>query len=318
MKIKTKKRIASVAESSGTSLHESFRAMGCPIEIVVTGTDDNARLAIETARLRITELEMLWSRFKDSSEITLLNRSGGREVRVHPDTINLLEHMKLGFIATSGTFDPTMLVPIVTVGYGESRDGVGASSIVDLNLDARGQTALIKIDHEQHLVAMPIGTAVDPGGIGKGLAADLALDAIVPNLCAGAMLSIGGDVAVRGDAPEGNDWVIAILDPQANFPISAVHFRQGGVATSSTQLRRFANNRHHLLDPISQDSLSNGVLGATVVAGTAAWAEILSKQVMVQGVASLNELDRQGLAACVVDIDGTHTNDSWKRMEVAV
>ena len=305
-------------KSLNNSLRYSFRAMGCPINILVTGTNDDAWLAMTTTRQRIIELEELWSRFKETSEITRLNRAGGRSMHVHPDTINLFEHMKRGFLATNGRFDPTLLVPIVTLGYQSSLDGIGATAIVDLSLDSRGQTESIILDHEQNLVTMPIGTAVDPGGVGKGLAADLVLDAIVPNLCAGAMLSIGGDVAVRGDAPEGNDWVISILDPHAEKAISAVHLRQGGIATSSTQLRRFGDNRHHLLDPATGDSLNNGVFGATVVAGTTAWAEIFSKQVMVQGVDSLESLDRIGIAGLLVDIDGTHTNDSWKRLEVPV
>jgi hypothetical protein len=53
---------------------------------------------------------------------------------------------------------------------------------------------------------------------------------------------------------------------------------------------------------------------ATVIAGTAAWADIWTKAVIVQGVeATFAHLDTLDVAACAVDADGTvEANKTWE------
>jgi thiamine biosynthesis lipoprotein len=54
----------------------------------------------------------------------------------------------------------------------------------------------------------------------------------------------------------------------------------GGVATSTTLRRRWRSGQrphHHLLVPATGASTTTDVVGATVVADTAAWADALSK-----------------------------------------
>ena len=43
-------------------------------------------------------------------------------------------------------------------------------------------------------VALPVGTGFDPGGIGKGLAADIVVDELVAEGAAGMCINLGGDV----------------------------------------------------------------------------------------------------------------------------
>ena len=60
-------------------------------------------------------------------------------------------------------------------------------------------------------------SAVDLGGIGKGFAAGRAVDAMRaawPRM-SGALVDLGGDIAVWGMPPEGGAWLLAVADPLA-------------------------------------------------------------------------------------------------------
>lgn len=298
----------------------TWRAMGSDVRVVVTGTAGRAFRAVDVAFERVAELETRWSRFRSSSDVSRLNSAGGREIVVSDDTIRLVTAMKFGHAATKGAFDPTLVVPLVHLGYGESLDGDGARTDVGAELDHRGSVDRILFHRRdgRWFVKAPIGTALDAGGIGKGLAADLVVETLGERV-EGVLVSIGGDVAVSGRAPEGAGWYVDVLDPDKVAPISTIRLERGGVATSSTRLRRFdvdGRRRHHLIDPRTLDSIDNGVLGASVVAGTTAWAEVLTKQVMIGGRVSLTELDDLGLAAQLVDRRGVVANHHWAAFEV--
>jgi thiamine biosynthesis lipoprotein len=133
----------------------------------------------------------------------------------------------------------------------------------------------------------------------------------------GALVAIGGDLRAMGEGPDGG-WTIAVEDPLARTgELTRLALQAGGVATSSTRWRRWVidgEERHHVLDPSTGRPTSGAIVAATVVAGTAAWAEAWTKAVMVRGPEHvLAELDALGLGALAVRADGaTMTNETWK------
>ena len=48
-----------------------------------------------------------------------------------------------------------------------------------------------------------------------------------------------------------------------------------------------------------------------MIAGSAAWAEILTKSLMIGGRARLAELDALGIGASIVDVEGIAFNTTW-------
>ena len=167
---------------------------------------------------------------------------------------------------------------------------------------------------------------LDAGGIGKGLAADLAVCYLVDAGAHGASVSIGGDLAVRGRAPQAGGWIIGIADPMipgdTDVENGQLMMVAGGVATSGTLRRRWrgddGDSVHHLLDPTTGSPVRHAreLVAVTVVAGTAAWAEVWTKAVMVHGAAVLDGLDEIGLGARVTYADATTTtNEAWSAFE---
>ena len=293
-------------------VHES-RAMGSTLRLVVVGGDDST---LDALIERIEGLERLWSRFRHDSDINRLNRARGHFTRVAPETLRLVETMIAGHRATNGRFDPTLLVPVIEIGYDTSVDGRDATPAVELDLARRGVLAGIEVDHVNSTIRLPIGTALDAGGVGKGLAGDIVVEEFVGHRCLGLLVSLGGDVVVAGEAPESAGWTISILDPTAHHEIDRVHLARGAIATSSTEIRVFERG-HHLVDPDTLEATRSGVRSASVVAGSGAWAEMLTKWLVVDGTNRLDDLQRLGIAASAVTHDGIATNDCWTSMAVA-
>jgi thiamine biosynthesis lipoprotein len=290
---------------------EVTRAMSCSASIVVLApTDDVAAELARTGTRRVHELEQRWTRFSASSELSRLNAATGGVVRVSRDTVRLLEAMVRAWHATDGAFDPTLLCPLVGLGYAASRDDETRRTSLASHWERRGRVAEILVDPESCDVCLPSGTVIDAGGIGKGLAADLVVRELIDAGASGALVEIGGDLAVGGDAPGASGWRIAVTDPHGGAPAVDVELARGAVATSSTRLRTWSaagEPRHHLLDARTLRPTDTDVVACTVLAGSATWAEAFTKVAFVDGVApALERYDRLGLAARVSTADGHH------------
>jgi hypothetical protein len=104
----------------------------------------------------------------------------------------------------------------------------------------------------------------------------------------GALVSLGGDVRVAGASPHGGEWRIAVEDPDdPEHVLAVVPLTEGGLATTTTARRRWTapdgTTAHHLIDPATGAPASVPWGQVTVVAGTAAWAEVAAKVAFLDG-----------------------------------
>lgn len=301
---------------------DEFRAMGCSVEVELVGDEDSVLVTgLAVARQSIAELERCWSRFLPDSDISRLNSAQGAMVSVQPATIDLLQSMVDGFAATEGCFDPTLLAPLVALGYDASWSDAGMRTSVPAGSAWRGDIRSVAVDRAASVAQLPSGTVLDAGGIGKGLAADRVVARLLASGVGGAMVSIGGDLRVAGTGPNSGSWLIGVADASDHTSeVAYLALADAGVATSGTRRRawRDSNNNevHHLLDPATGRPTARDVVQATVVAGTAAWAEVYSKLLMVRGADALETLNEAGLGARVVDSDeSVRCNDVWQKLE---
>ena len=293
--------------------------MGSSVEVVVVGCRPEL---LDVAKSSIDHHERHWSRFLPDSDISRLNHAAGSTVHIDPATVVLLQAMIDGWRATTGAFDPTMLAPLVNLGYAASWDDSAAVTSLPLDALRRADLDLLVIDKAQCTATTPRGMCLDAGGIGKGLAADLVAGYLIDAGADGASVSIGGDLAVRGRAPQAGGWIIGIADPMSpgdtDVEDGQLMMVEGGVATSGTLRRRWVDaeggSTHHLLDPATGRPVRHAreLIAATVVAGTAAWAEVWTKVLMVRGAAALEVLGDLGLGARVTYADATRSvNGAW-------
>ena len=294
----------------------TFRAMGTDVHLIVVGGHDPDALAA-MARARIDDLEQRWSRFIDTSEISRLNQQAGTPLPVSPDTLELVARAKEAWRFSGGGFDPTVLGAMIRAGYDRPFDQLGPSPHAGTSPLGIGADDIV-IDTDYGTVVLPPGTGFDPGGIGKGLAADLVAASVMAAGADGICVNLGGDVRVAGIGPDGGGWTVAVEHPWFSDPIALLGVADGAVATSTTLRRQWevdGDRRHHLIDPQTGSPSTTDLTLATVVAGEAWIAEVLAKSAILRGSAHpFDVVTASGADALVVDDHGAiQTTPGWAR-----
>ena len=287
-----------------------FRVMGTTAHVVVeAGTPEAADAGVAHARARLVELERRWSRFVDTSDVSILNAANGAPVIVHPDTRLLVERAVEGWHRTGGRFDPTVLDAMCAIGYDRDFDAIDRVSPdpVSTTIPAPGCAGIV-VDRVVGAVRLPHGVHFDPGGIGKGLAADLVAEELMRAGAHGVLVNVGGDLRVEGRAPGADGWVIDLEHPITGESITHVRLAGGAIASTWRTKRTWGapgDERHHLVDPATGAPAFAGLAGTAVLAARAWWAEVLAKAAFVDGsVEGRAVLERHHVTGYLVADDG--------------
>ena len=305
------------------------RVMSCRANVVVVGEASISGHQLDGladhATARLHQLEQRWSRFLPTSDLSLLNAAGGGALQVSDDTARLVTALVQSWHATQGAFDPTLVGTLVELGYAQSRDDAELHTSLAPSVGLRGRPDLVLVDVAAAVVQLPAGTALDPGGLGKGLAADIVTAELLAAGARGALVEIGGDLRVAGDPPIGHSWTIEVDTAAAGAGTTIVSLADGGVATSTSRLRTWTSggeHRHHLIDPATLRPSASDTVSCTVIAGSAAWAEAFTKVAFTLDPRSAVErFEALGLAASVTtsptaDSPGERlTSSAWKAFE---
>ena len=280
------------------------RAMGTNFHLL---TVDAPEGIIDDLERRLHQLESRWSRFIDSSEVSIVNASPDTFHLVSDDTAELVQRSVQAWSLTDGAFDPTVLDALITTGYDRTFDECGDAELT-VESSASPGCGTIEIDRNLRLVRLGDGVHFDPGGMGKGLAADLLVAEALAAGARGVLVNVGGDLVCSGTAPTENGWVVDVTEATVSDDrIALLGLAGGAVATSTTAKRQWQTGdgvRHHLIDPKTGQNTAGPVL-VTVVAAAGWYAEAMATQVMVTGDPSV--IDHEVAAAIVVDSDGLVT-----------
>jgi thiamine biosynthesis lipoprotein len=304
-----------------------FPAMGSDAHLIVVG-DGAAELA-SRGSARVADLEARWSRFISSSEVTRLNENAGYPTIVSRETVALVQRALDAWNVTGGRYDPTLLGAMIRAGYDRSFATLPAQRPEAAPRDARTTgAARIDVDERLRMITLPTDVGFDPGGIGKGYAADIVSDELIAAGADGACVNIGGDIRVRGVAPGGGPWTVDVLDPLAESSgeraaaVTTVALADGAVATSSRARRAWKvgeSVRHHLLDPGSGEPVANDIVAVTVIASEGWRAEVLAKAAFVAGLPDgLELLAARGVAGAIFDgAAHMHVTPDWSVFSAA-
>lgn len=283
----------------------AFRAMGSPCEVRLhprPGVEGEA--VAEAAVEEIRRLERKFSRYRDDSLASRINRSAGdaRGVEVDAETASLLDYAATAWRQSGGLFDPT--------------SGVlrRAWSRLTTRLPRPEElAALLRHVGWQHvrwrspLLQLPAGVELDFGGFVKEYAADRVAELCRRMGVRHGLVDLGGDLAVVGAHPDGSPWRIGIRDPRDPArALASVDLFAGGIATSG-DYERFVvidgKRYSHLLDPRSGWPV-DGPAGVTVAAPHCLVAGSASTIAMLKGSSAGEWLAGLGLPHLVVGSDG--------------
>jgi thiamine biosynthesis lipoprotein len=289
----------------------SFRALGTT---AVVATADRAweGAACAVVERELDAIDRACSRFRPDSELARVNRAGGKRVAVGP---LLLEALRVAVDAartSGGLVDPTVGRALRTSGYDSTFQVVAARDgnafRAEFSTVPGWQT--IELDEAGATVRVPAGVELDLGATAKALACDRAAIAAAA-IAGGALVGLGGDIAVAGAAPEGG-WPVRIADDHAaplDAPGPTVALDGGGLATSSTTVRRWrrgAVELHHLVDPRTGRPAESPWRTVSVAARTCVDANVASTASFLLEDAP-GWLESRGLPARLVSVDGENT-----------
>jgi thiamine biosynthesis lipoprotein len=293
--------------------------MGTTAHVVVVVDDDRvaAEAMLDRAVGRLEELERRWSRFLPDSEISRCNAADGAPVTVSTDTRLLVARSIAGWEATAGRFDPTVLPALVAAGYDAPFDVVRARATTPAAhtnpVAAPGCTDIV-VDDRAGTVTLPRGVAFDPGGIGKGLAADLVAAETMAAGARGVCVNLGGDLRLAGDGPDGEGWIVELEHPLTDERLvtderlATVHLTTGAIASTWRTKRAWGDpddRRHHVIDPDEGAPAWSGLAGVVVLTGAGWWAEVLATAAFLSGRDARALLEAHDAAGLLVADDGT-------------
>jgi thiamine biosynthesis lipoprotein len=230
-----------------------FRAMASEHELLLWSNDDVlATHAAEAAIADVSRIEAKYSRYRDDSLTTRINRAaGGAPVPIDAETAGLLAYADRCYHLSGGRFDLTS---------GVLRRAWDFRRVPPRLPDATAlaaATALIgwdRVEWSEHAVRLPAaGMEIDFGGIGKEYAADRAATVCIERGIEHGLVNLGGDVRATGPQPDGTPWRVGIRHPRRDgATVATVLLDSGAVATSGDYERYFeiSGKRYsHILDP---------------------------------------------------------------------
>jgi thiamine biosynthesis lipoprotein len=289
----------------------AFPALGTTALLLVTDADALTE-AERLLRAELAAVDAAYSRFRTDSELVQLPR--GRAAPISPLLAAALDAALRAAAATDGLVDPTVGQAMVDLGYDRDFAALAGSESA-APVAARPAPGWWRIRRAGDTVLVPHGVLVDLGSTGKAYAADRAA-ARLATLGCGVLVSLGGDLATAGPAPDGG-WLIGVGEdhsaPAPGDPV--VTIRSGALATSSVARRtwrRGGRTVHHIVDPRTGDLPAPVWRTVSVAARTCVDANAAATAAIIRGEGADAWLRAAGLPARLVGHDGaTVTVGGW-------
>jgi FAD:protein FMN transferase len=289
---------------------------------VLTTDADRLSIAVDAVRGQLAVFDVACSRFRTDSEIERVNGATGRWVEVMPLLVDAVEVAVRAAALTDGDVDPTVGEALIVLGYDRDFAAVLQSGPSTGGDRPAPGWRLIEIDRTNSRIRVPIRVRLDLGATAKALAADRAAAAAAEVAGCGVLVSLGGDIAVAGAGPA-EGWTIGLADSHLDEPEpgQSVRIGDGGLATSSTTVRRWSRGGqtvHHVIDPSTGRPAREVWRTVTVAAATCVDANTASTAAIVRGEFALDWLASLGLPARLVRADGRIVRTAtWPRPELA-
>lgn len=288
----------------------SFEALG-GIAVVAASDPDGLSSAHTAVRETVAAFDLVCSRFRPDSELSAVNAAAGSPVQLSPLLFDALQAALRAAWLTDGDVDPTVGSSLLALGYDHD-----FSELSDPELRSRAISFVpvpgwqaIELDPQTRTLRLPRGVSLDLGATAKALAADRAAAAAAAVAGCGVLIGLSGDIAIGGPSP-GNGWRVRVTDDHragVEAPGQWISLRSGGLATSSTSVRRWSMGEaiaNHLVDPATGRSVESVWRTVSVCAASCLDANIASTASIIRGDEAARWLEAAGLPSRLVGRNG--------------
>jgi thiamine biosynthesis lipoprotein len=284
--------------------------MGTLVKITAVARSEAVAQAAATAGFaEIRRLEELLSTWMPTSELSRVNAAAGvLPVHVSLETLTVVQRAVQAAEMTNGGFN-IAIGPAVDAW----RVTEGQRIPTEAELDALRPLVDLQAVHvdvqEQTIFLEKTGMRIDVGGIGKGYAADQAVDALRRAGAVAGVVALSGDIKTFGRLPGGKMFPVGIQHPRQDGAVLAwIDLQDEAISTAGDYERFFERDGvryHHILDPRTLQP-ARGCQSVTVIAREGVWADGLDTGIFVMGPERGMELVEQlpDVEAIIVDQDG--------------
>jgi FAD:protein FMN transferase len=294
-----------------TLQRQSRRVMGSLAEIQVYHADaDLAARAITAALDEMERVDRLLSNYQPDTELSRMNGGAAKApFRASAELYDFVKRCRAYFDQTLGTFDPTMGPVVRAWGFFTPR---AAAPAPDAAAAAKARSGFdkVRLDDAARSVSYSIdGVELDPGGIGKGYAADRAAAVLRQMGISSALVSAGGSTLLAiGRPPDREGWRVAVRNPaKPATSLRYVMMRDNALSTSGIAERyvEIDGRRYgHIVDPRTRQPVA-GMCQVTLVTASATDSDALTKAAFLLSRESLVGLFGDRRAVHVLRVDGS-------------
>jgi thiamine biosynthesis lipoprotein len=285
--------------------------------VVVAPSDMEAQAAIKAALAVQKNVDHLMSYHRPDSQLAQINTQAyDHPVTIAQDTMAVLQEAIRVSALTEGAFDVSV-GPLIDLWKQAADTNTPPTDVQIEEAKAKVDYTQVTLDPNALTVsfAKP-GMKMDLGGIAKGYAIDLSIQALKDHGAVGGMVDIGGDIRCFGQAPNGKSaWHIALQDPGTAQDPTANQYRMilaftDRAVTTSGHYYRFelvgSERISHIMDT-HQGTGASRLASVTILASSAVTADALATAVSVmgheKGLALIESLP--DTEAIVIDTDNT-------------
>jgi len=284
--------------------------MGTLVKITAVARSEAVAQAAATAGFaEIRRLEELLSTWIPTSELSRVNASAGAmPVHVSPETLTVVQRAVQAAEMTDGGFN-IAIGPAVDAWRVTEGQRIPTESELDALRPLVDLMAVHADVQEQTIYLEKRGMRIDVGGIGKGYAADQAVDALRRAGAVAGVVALSGDIKTFGRLPGGKMFPVGIQHPRKDGSVLAwIDLQDEAISTAGDYERFFEREGvryHHILDPRTLQP-ARRCQSVTVIAREGVWADGLDTGIFVMGPERGMELVERlpDVEAIIVDQDG--------------
>lgn len=257
------------------------------------------------AAAEVERIEEKYSRYKQSSTLSTINRAAGdgEVVVVDEETAALIDYAFGCYTKSDGLFDITS--GVLRRAWNFATGKLPADEAVLRLLPLIGMDKLAW--HSPHLGFSVPGMEIDLGGIGKEYAVDRLATLLAAEGINHGLIDLGGDIFVLGPHPNGETWKIGLRDPHDVGKIAGeVAISRGALATSGDYERCIevdGQRYSHILNPHTGWPVQ-GLTSVTVLSPQCMVAGSATSIAMLKGWGGIQWLADLGVPHRWVDTNG--------------
>lgn len=249
-----------------------------------------------------------FSTYDSNSVISRLNRLPQNEkIKVSARFIDMLELAHKFYRDTQGAFDPTLAPLIRAWGFG---GGGYKKTPTPQELEAaKKRTGFERLKWDRNLLVVwkTNDLMLDINAFAPGWAADLIGKMLQEYGIYHYMVDISGEILFKGTKIGGESWIAGIETPSKNLGEKvqiAFKIKDLALATSGNYRQFFSEAgeiKGHILDPRTGGPVKHQISSASVLAASAAEADVWSTALMVLGKEGLDLAEKHGIKVLLLE-----------------